>query len=273
MMDLQELRAALAGVQSVTRFYYFPEVASTSDWAKDLVTRANGSQQLDGTLVVADHQTRGRGRLNRTWISSPAKSLLFTCLRAKGKTDATVPEMNLSYALAPGLALCAAIESLPPGFQAGLKYPNDVLIEGKKVAGVLVEQVSSGGRMFVLTGIGINVNQETTELPSGTRWEAASLKGFAGCAVDRVALLCSVLENMERLYRLSPGKLLELANSKCCILGKWVRVETAMGSWEGMAERIAEDGGLILRNPSLPGQRVHTGEVVGVSMALGSPAA
>lgn len=268
-ISTEELRSAFASLDCVRRFYYFEELGSTSDWARELVLRANGSAQIDGTLVLANNQTKGRGRFGRQWISAPGKSLLFTQIRRS--RQAFTQETLLSSSLAPALAVCAAVEHCLPSLSPGLKYPNDVLLNGRKIAGTLVEKIQVGEYTFFLTGVGINVNQCDAELPHGSRWPVTSLFLNVGFPVNRVALLREILQQMSRLSELASSELLAQVNSRCSLLGTWVRIETATGMLDGVAEQILPDGSLVLRNPSLPGQHIHTGEVRTVSLKSSEP--
>lgn len=265
--EREEFKAALAGADAVTRYYHFEEIPSTSDWARDLVRRSSGSAKLHGTLVISENQTRGRGRLNRRWESVTGKSLLFTLIRynADGIGSAMDERSErLKNALVPGLALCGALRQI--SLEARLKYPNDVLVNNHKVAGVLVEQMSCNNSTFTLVGIGINVNQVQEDLPAETRWPATSLRIVTGSVLNRPRLLQEILQSLQSCYNLTVDDLLRWVNRDCCLLGKWVRVDTTHGIFEGIAERIDEGGGLVVRNPALPIQHVHMGEVLNVWM-------
>jgi BirA family biotin operon repressor/biotin-[acetyl-CoA-carboxylase] ligase len=147
------------------------------------LTAADG----EGTVVATGHQTEGRGRLGRTWEDEPGTSLLFSVLLTPSVPADRLPELTV-------LAAGAVAEAIGPA--AGVKEPNDVLLGGRKVAGVLGE--ASEGR--VVLGIGVNANQMPEQLPPGTRLPVTSLRIEGGAPVERADLLAAVLEALERRY-------------------------------------------------------------------------
>ena len=140
---------------------------------------------VEGTVVAAGHQTEGRGRLGRTWEDQPGTSLLFSLLLRPPVPAERLPELTV-------LAADAVAEAV--GGQ--VKEPNDVLLGGRKVAGVLGE--ASEGR--VVLGIGVNANQTAGQLPPATRLPATSLHVERGAPVDRAELLAAILAALERRY-------------------------------------------------------------------------
>ena len=147
--------------------------------------RLIAAEAPEGETAVADHQTEGRGRLGREWLSEPGTSVLMSvCLRPKVE-PARLPELTIVAAQAVADAIAAEA-----GLEATLKHPNDVLVEGRKVAGVLAE--ASNGR--VVLGIGVNVDQ--TELPGDTRLPATSLRLETGAEHDRARLVAAILNRL-----------------------------------------------------------------------------
>jgi BirA family biotin operon repressor/biotin-[acetyl-CoA-carboxylase] ligase len=144
----------------------------------------------EGTVVATDHQTAGRGRLGRIWEDAPGTSLLFSVLLLPPVSAERLPELSVLAAT----AVAGAVEDVA-GLPTEVKDPNDVLVAGRKMAGVLGE--TSEGR--VVLGIGINVAQRADELPPETRLPATSL-ALEGAEVDRAELLAAVLERLERGY-------------------------------------------------------------------------
>jgi BirA family biotin operon repressor/biotin-[acetyl-CoA-carboxylase] ligase len=141
---------------------------------------------LEGALVVADHQTAGRGRLGRSWEAPPGKALLFSIL-LRPPPERNVPELSL----VAGIAVADALERTL-GLSVQLKWPNDVMLRRRKVAGCLAE-VRDG---VVVLGIGLNVNQTREELPE----HAGSLLTLTGRETDREVLLSAVLDDLETRY-------------------------------------------------------------------------
>ena len=141
----------------------------------------------EGTVVATGHQTDGRGRLGRTWTDAPGTSLLFSLLLKPAVPAARLPELTV-------LVAGAVAEAIGPG--ADVKEPNDVLLHGRKVAGVLGE--ASEGR--VVLGIGVNVSQTPEQLPAETRLPATSIRIERGEPVDRAQLLVMILDAVEHRY-------------------------------------------------------------------------
>jgi BirA family transcriptional regulator, biotin operon repressor / biotin---[acetyl-CoA-carboxylase] ligase len=149
------------------------------------------ADEHEGTTVAANLQTRGRGRLGRTWEAPAGRALLFSVLLRPQPPMALWPELSL----VAGDSVAAALRE-ETGVAAELRYPNDVLIEGRKVAGVLPE--ASTGR--VVLGIGLNVNQTADELPAETAKPPTSLRIETGREWSRASLLAVILAELERGY-------------------------------------------------------------------------
>ena len=145
----------------------------------------------EGAVAVADEQTEGRGRLGRHWEAAAGTSLLCSIQLRPTLEAARFPELTLV-----GAKACADAIQVLTGLEPSLKHPNDVLVGGRKVAGILGE--ASDGR--VVLGIGINTNMEAGELPVDVRIPATSLLAETGRAVDRVELLVELLAALERRY-------------------------------------------------------------------------
>jgi BirA family biotin operon repressor/biotin-[acetyl-CoA-carboxylase] ligase len=145
----------------------------------------------EGAVVAAERQTEGRGRLGRRWLAPEGTSVLFSVRLAPAVPTERLPELSL----VAGDAVAAAIEQLT-GLAPTIKFPNDVLVDGRKVCGILAE--ASEGR--VALGIGINANQDEGELPAGAETPAGSLRLASGAKVDRAHLLALVLCELERRY-------------------------------------------------------------------------
>ena len=150
-----------------------------------------GPDDPEGAIATADHQTGGRGRLGRRWIEAPGTAVIVSVL-LRPPPERRAPELSLVAAVAASLALDDAIGPA----RAQIKWPNDLLVDGRKVAGILAEMKGAA----VVLGIGINVNQTAAELPQDTKLEAASLRSLDGVVRDREAVLASLLGHLDRLY-------------------------------------------------------------------------
>ena len=147
----------------------------------------------EGTVVATGHQTEGRGRLGRSWEDEPGTSLLFSLLLTPNVPAERLPELTV-----------LAAEAVAEAVGGQVKEPNDVLLGGRKLAGVLGEASDSR----VVLGIGVNANQTTDQLPPETRLPATSLRLERGTPVDRAELLAAILAGLERRYEawLSAGR-------------------------------------------------------------------
>jgi BirA family biotin operon repressor/biotin-[acetyl-CoA-carboxylase] ligase len=164
-------------------YLYEPECASTQ-------ALLAGSNLPEGAVAVTEHQTAGRGRLGRTWEDAPGASVLVSVL-LRPPQGPNVPQLSLVCAL----ALTEAVEQATD-LSAQIKWPNDVMLDRRKVAGILLE----GSDDAVVCGIGLNVNQGRDQLPAGTRREAGSLRTVTGSAHDRAELLVDLLVRLEVHY-------------------------------------------------------------------------
>jgi len=164
-------------------YLYEPECASTQQLLF-------GSALPEGAVAATDHQTSGRGRLGRTW-EEPAGSAVLASVLLQPPADRHLPELSLVAALAVAETIEAAVM-----LATQVKWPNDVMLNRRKVAGVLSE-LSDG---TVVVGIGINVNQTRDELPLDAPTEPASLRTATGSSYDRAVLLGSLLSRLERMY-------------------------------------------------------------------------
>jgi BirA family biotin operon repressor/biotin-[acetyl-CoA-carboxylase] ligase len=148
-------------------------------------------ETTEGTVAVAEEQTEGRGRLGRSWQAPPRTSILVSVLLLPRVEPPRLPELSL----VAGGAVAEAIAEAT-GVEPVIEFPNDVLIGGRKVAGILAE--SSEGR--VILGVGVNVNQTEEELPAGARKEPTSLRVEIGEPIDRAQLLAEILVRLEHAY-------------------------------------------------------------------------
>jgi BirA family transcriptional regulator, biotin operon repressor / biotin---[acetyl-CoA-carboxylase] ligase len=225
---------------------HFDEVRSTNTVALELA-RAG---EPEGLVVVADHQTAGRGRLGRSWQAPPGSSLLVSILLRPG-ADAPAHRAHLLTA-AVAMAAADACQSVA-GFLPSLKWPNDLVVERpegwRKLAGVLAESdLSAGTLATVVVGIGVNVNWPV-DLPPELAGIAVAANHVAGAPVDRTQLLAGLLEGVGARYgSLSrPDGWRELAEEfrrRCSSLGTRVRGELGSETVEGVASGLSDDGRL-----------------------------
>lgn len=257
-LDVTELRAALAGVVAG-----IDVVERTGSTNADLVAAARDGAP-DRTVLVAEHQDAGRGRLDRRWSSPPRAGLTFSVLLRPHP----VPAARLGWLpLLAGRALVRAIRGLAPGVAVALKWPNDLLVgpARAKCAGLLAEVGSPGA---VVLGIGLNVSTRPSELPEGV--DATSLLA-EGVQVGRGELLVAVLRGLladESDWRAAGGDpvatgLLDGYRQVCATLGSRVRIEQPGGNrLVALAEDVDLDGRLVVRDAGGTTHAVAAGDVV-----------
>lgn len=227
------------------RVYYLPEVDSTNRLAADLARQG----EPEGTLVVADYQTAGRGRFERRWESPPGKDLLFSVILRPAASARVVLPVTLVFSAAVADTLGALT-----GRDAGVKWPNDVVIENKKICGILAEGSTSGGRtVFVVVGIGINVNMRAEELSRGLWDRSCSCAALTGHAWDRGEVLARVVTALERAYLEFAAEgfeeLLGVYKSRLVILNRDVAIEREGSRTIARVVDVAPDGGLVVDTP------------------------
>jgi BirA family transcriptional regulator, biotin operon repressor / biotin---[acetyl-CoA-carboxylase] ligase len=234
------------------------ECASTNDEAAAWA-RAGAPH---GAVVVADAQTRGRGRLGRRWHSPPGESLYFSVVLRPPIEPARVPPITLAAGVAVAEAVAAAAELAP-----SLKWPNDVLAGGgRKLAGILTEMASQRDRVeHVVVGIGVNVN--VAAFPDELAATATSLRlARAGREVDAAAFaatLCARLERwIDEFVARGAAPVVEAWRAYASFLGREIRVSTSGAPLTGRAEDIAPDGALLLRAADGRLLRIHAGEIL-----------
>ena len=214
-----------------------------------------------GTLVLADSQTAGRGRLGREWFSPPGINLYASLVIRTTLNTQRLSQWLSWLPLMTALGTAEAIEAVGTA-RVGLKWPNDLLIGDRKVGGILCESGASiRSGPFQVIGIGINVNGGRADFPRGLRDAATSIRQETGQEVDRHRLLVRVLEELEECleeFLVHGFERLALAyRRRCTTLGKTVKAVLADGNeYVGTAEGIADDGSLtMVQEPARPGGR------------------
>ncbi len=240
--------------------YLYPTIGSTNQVAMELARR----DVPEGTLVIAELQTQGKGRLGRSWLSPPYLNLTFSLVLYPTVSPSDLTRLTLASAN----ALVEGIEEAT-GLHAGVKWPNDILLRGKKVAGLLLELVAgSEGRASLILGIGVNVNLLSNQWPEEIRAGAISLREVLGSSVDRERLLALLLKHLERWYNVFLEGRYELILSRWKglseTLGEEVRVVLPQGDVEGRALDLTEEGALILDLGNGERRIVFSGDVVHV---------
>lgn len=257
-LSASNLQMAFRNSEHVRHFFFYPSIGSTNDKARELAKA--GAEE--GTLVIADGQTSGRGRAGRHWYSPPGLGLYVSMILRPG-----VPaEQAFGVHMVASLAAVDAAETAKAQSVVGIKWPNDLVAEGRKLAGILSEVGFQGGNLdWCVLGIGLNVNHTITDFPRDLRDKAISLHELCHRRLDRTEILLSLLEGIGVWYaRFKEEGIEGLASEwrrRSAILGRPVRVETAGETYVGIATALEIDGALRVRLESGAEEVLHAADV------------
>jgi len=238
-MKAKEIQSYVTSQIFGKKIFAYEVVESTNTTAKSLI-----QDSTDGTIVIADAQTAGRGRLKREWLSEPKKNLTFSVIIK----PEIAPELFGVLSLYAGLSVAEAIESVAK-LRPVCKWPNDVMLNGKKFCGILSEAVFNREMLAgVIVGIGININQSI--FPRELESIATSLLQVTGKELDRFSILAAVLDRMEYNYTsIKTGNstgIIEGWKKYSTMFGKEITINQDKHPVRGIAKRLDDDGGLIL---------------------------
>ena len=260
LLHADDLLARLGRTKVIGRdIRVFQQTTSTSD----VVEKLARDGVKEGAVVFAESQTRGRGRLGRKWMSPPGKGLWFSVLLRPDLRPQAVTQLTIASAT----ALVRAIHS-ETGLTPEIKWPNDILRSGKKLAGILTEMSAELDRVkHVILGIGVDANLTAREFPADLRALATSLKAETGRDVDRAELATAILRELDCEYaRICSGQFESVADEwerSCSTIGRHVRVQIGDRSIRGRAESLDADGALLLRT-----QHGHLERIIGGDLTL-----
>jgi BirA family biotin operon repressor/biotin-[acetyl-CoA-carboxylase] ligase len=258
-LHADDLLARLGKAKVVGRdIQVFEETTSTND----VIEKLARDGVKEGAVVFAESQTKGRGRLGRKWMSPTHKGLWFSVLLRPN----LYPQETTQLTVVSATALRRAIRTVT-GLSAEIKWPNDLLLGGKKVAGILTEMSAEVDRVrHVILGIGLDVNQEANEFSAELRPLATSLKIESGEAVCRAEIATEILRELDFDYaRVCSGKFAEVADeweAACVTIGKNVTVHMGDRRFRGRAESLDDDGALLVRTEHGHLERVIGGDVI-----------
>lgn len=235
---------------------YFDKADSTNNRAKEALKAA----PADGTLVLAETQSAGRGRLGRAWFSPSSSGIWMSLILKPTLSVADIPKLTMMAAVALRKGILQAT-----GAEVLIKWPNDLLLNGKKVCGILAELSGEADRLtHLIIGMGLNVNQQKEDFPDELQTIGSSLRIALGKALDRRELLKSLLRHLEEEYLkvCSDGfqTVLEECRNYSATLGSVITVSDGNRRITGVAETIEEHGGLKLRLPSGEHIMVYSGD-------------
>ncbi|MGH9750509.1 MAG: biotin--[acetyl-CoA-carboxylase] ligase [Candidatus Polarisedimenticolia bacterium] len=251
------LQRLLRSPQFGHRVFYYPSIGSTNDRALELLDGG----EAEGAIVLAEEQTRGRGRRDRTWHSPARAGVYVSILLRPALAGGQTPLLTLLAAVAVARALREA-----GGVEARIKWPNDLVVGRRKIGGILAESRGHASPpREVVVGIGINGNQVPEEFPPEVRPQATSLRIETGRRCDRAAVLASVLEEFERRYtrmlREGPAGTLREWEGLAVAPGGRVVVEGPSGRREGNVAGVDAEGALLL-DTAAGRERIAFGEIV-----------
>ncbi len=235
--------------------YYSTTIDSTNEQSKRLA----GEGAPHGTLVLAEEQRKGKGRIGRSWISPKSGGIWLSIILRPDMAPYEAPKLTILSAV----AVAEAIRK-KTGLAALIKWPNDILINGKKVCGILTEMNSEIDVInHVIIGVGINVNNHS--FPDDLKQKAASLRQIKGENIDRIDILAGFLENFEILYQTAVNYgfegIFQKWRSLCCNLGKHVNIIGRTESFSGVALDINNDGALLVRTEDEKIVQVISGDI------------
>ena len=237
--------------------HHFAEVTSTNDVAKELASKG----VKEGTVVISEMQTLGRGRLGRRW-ASPQGGIWFSIVLRPRVNPKEASKLTFVAAVAVARAIREMFE-----LRAEIKWPNDVLIGGKKVCGILTETSTKGEVVdFVVVGIGINANVGLDSFPESLRNSLTSLREERMVEIEREEFLRALLEEVERYYTILMRKdfdlILEEWRKLASFLGQHVEVTSFDQKTRGQAVDVDSDGSLIIKLTDGRIKKVMTGDVI-----------
>jgi BirA family biotin operon repressor/biotin-[acetyl-CoA-carboxylase] ligase len=255
---VEEIQRGLVTERLGKRIHYLSEVDSTNLYALRIAEEG----APEGEIVIADSQSRGKGRLGRGWVSPSHFNIYLSVLLRPKLPPLHAPQITLMAAV----ALAETVQCFIP-LPAEIKWPNDILVGGKKLAGILTESSCDPGKiLFVILGIGVNLNFPKELMPEAIRESATSIMALTGKPVNRSEFTLRLIQNLERCY----GELEEEGFSFLAerwagffrLKGKRVRVQMMEQAILGKAMGIDIDGALILEDERGFVQRIVAGEVI-----------
>jgi len=258
MIDEKKLQKSLSSRLVGQRVIYLKTVDSTNEYAFGVANKGAS----EGTVILADEQTKGKGRLQRVWQSPPGLNIYTSVILRPPFKPAVAPRITLMA----GVAVADLVSQYGVRGVA-LKWPNDVLIGGRKVCGILTEMKATGDRVdFVVVGIGLNVNMRKEDFSSEILDRATSVREETGSVTPRQDLAVQLYHHLEKWYKVlleegfPPVRESWLAFAD--ILGKKIRTGPGKDEQPGQVIGVDEDGALLIKNPMGLRQRVISGDII-----------
>ncbi len=256
ILTYEEIESDLSTEYIGRQVFYYDSISSTNIKAKEIAL-----EESEGTVVVSEEQTGGIGRLGRTWVSPKQKGIWMSII-----LKPEVEPMKVStIALVGAAAVNKALGDM--GIRSGIKWPNDIVIDGKKVCGILTEMSCELNMVnYVVMGIGINVNLDKAHIPEDLQHKATSLKILENKQFNRKELLASILNHFEKLYNDykddgNISKVLQICRANSILLGEEVRIIRGKDIRTGKALDLNDEGQLIVQFENGTVENIFSGEV------------
>lgn len=256
ILTLEEIEEYLTTDFIGRKVYYLDSLASTNMKAKEMAFN-----EREGTIIIAEEQTKGKGRLGRNWVSPKGKGIWMSIILKPKMAPSEVAKLTLIGAAAVNEALGQI------GIGTCIKWPNDILIQNKKVCGILTEMSCELNMInYVIMGIGINVNLDREDFNEELIDKATSLKIVTGSKTDRKRLTAMILNHFEDLYipfkeRGDISKTIHISRENSILIGREIRIIREDTEYIGQALDIDDEGQLIVKYKDGKVEEVFSGEV------------
>ena len=275
-LDIELIKKTLQTPTMGKQIIYYQEISSTNDLARKLVKEEIEENKKNGVVIVTDYQTKGRGKSHRKWEAEPFTNILMTVVMKKGEHQLSAQNITLLT----GLVVCEVLNNLFD-IKAKIKWPNDVIINNKKISGILSESITDkNGDTYFLIGIGINILQDVEKFSEELKTSATSLADVmrdlspSSCGRDvtphkcrtiqREIIIAEVLNRLEYYYdniEKKWNKIRKRLKDFSSTIGKRVKVSTGKKIIEGLGLDFEDDGGLMVREDSGIIKTIYSGDV------------
>ncbi len=258
-VSIKEIRDGLSGLNATIgcEIFFSPIIGSTNTAAAELAAKG----QREGTVVIADSQTEGRGRRGRTWVSPAGKNLYLSIIVRPGIPPRDSSILTFMSAVACAIAI-RRLSSVP----VSIKWPNDLMAEDKKMGGILTEIKADADSIdYAVIGIGINLNLDRSDMPDNILETATSVMIQTGLPQSRTAYALEIIKSMDHWYTVllqsGKGAVLDAWKNLSSTIGRTVTAETGEVKLTGLAEGIDNEGLLILRLPDSSSVKINAGDI------------
>jgi BirA family biotin operon repressor/biotin-[acetyl-CoA-carboxylase] ligase len=258
-LSIEEIRDSISGRSMIIgrEIIFFDTINSTNTYAMELADMG----YPDGTVIIADAQKGGKGRLGRKWLSPQGKNLYMSIILR----PTIQPKDAAILTLMSAVACASAIKQLS-SVPVSIKWPNDIMVSDRKLGGILTEIKADMDRIFhAVIGIGININFEAEDMPDEIKAIATSIKNESGSAQSRTLIAIEIIKELDRWYSMLPniGKkpIIEEWLKLSSTIGRIVKVNVGNNVFTGIAGSIDEEGMLMLKLPDNTVKKISAGDV------------